>query len=253
MKITVINSNNKHRPGTDKFGNIKNVVPFSIYIGAYAVDRGVTFPNLISFIFRSASKNANFDSSMQQLRILEARSKSDLACIRIYCTTQTLEIWKMFAEIDKEFNKNIPLLDKANKLASTTHLGNQMSYLIPATKIKGTRLCAANKIEGLMNHFTSSSRILPKGFIPLKDKAYLADETLQLLEEHHKNTVQKTNEKVTYWEITTEVAQELTLKSFEVIQSDKVNLLHILENSLFMLDFRCFMYGNVCRLRQFRR
>ncbi|MBL3731657.1 hypothetical protein JIN86_18885 [Lysinibacillus sp. HST-98] len=237
MKITVINSNNKQRPSTDKYGNIKNVVPFSIYIGAYAVDRGVTFPNLISFIFGRASKTVNFDSSMQQLRILGARPKSDLACTRIYCTEQSLEVWQMFAEIDKEFNKNLALLDKANKLASKTHLGNQMSYLIPATTIKGTRLCAANKVEGLMNHFTSSSRILPKGFTPLKEKAYLVDETLQLLEEHHKNAVQKTHEKITYWEITTEAAQELVLKSFEAIHSDKVNLLHILENSLFMLDW----------------
>lgn len=109
-----------------------------------------------------------------------------------------------------------------------------LALLIPTT-IKGTRLCAANKVEGLMNHFTSSSRILPKGFRPLKEKAYLADETLQLLEEYHKNAVQKTNGNETYWEITTEAAQQLLLKSFEAIQSDKVNLLHILENSLFML------------------
>ena len=53
VKITVLNSNYKHRPETDDNGNIKNPVPFSIFIGAYAVDRGVTFPNLISFVSKS--------------------------------------------------------------------------------------------------------------------------------------------------------------------------------------------------------
>ncbi|MER2000617.1 MAG: hypothetical protein ABS882_12655, partial [Lysinibacillus sp.] len=158
-------------------------------------------------------------------------------CTRIYCTEQSVEIWKMFAEIDKEFNDNIELLDKANKLASTTHLGNQMSYLIPSTTIKGTRLCAANKVEGVMKHFTSSSRILPIGFTPLKEKAFVTDEIFQLLEEQHNNSVQKTNGKETYWEISIEAAQQLLLKSFEAIESDKINLLHILENSLFMLDW----------------
>lgn len=246
LKITIINSNNKQRPGTDKYGNIKNSVPFSIYIGANAVDRGVTFPNLISFIFGRTSKTVNFDSSIQQLRILGARPKSDLVCTRIYSTESTLKNWKMFAGIDKEFNENIHLLDKANLMASATHLGNQMSYLIPATTIKGTRLCATNKVEGLLKHFVSSSRILPKGFVTTEEKHSLAllKEMLELIEGHHKNAVQKTKGKATYVEISTEDAQQLLLKSYEAIKSDKVNLLHILENSLFMLDWLKSKVGN---------
>lgn len=246
LLITIINSNNKQRPGTDKYGNLKNVVPFCIYIGAYAVDRGVTFPKFISFVFGRASKIKNWDSCMQQLRILGARPKSDLACTRIYCTEHNLKVWKMFAEIDKEFNKNIPLLDKVNKMASSTRLGNQMSYLIPSTTMANTRLCASNKVEGLMKHFTSSSRILPKGFMPVEEKLALSilNEVTELIEKHHMNKPSIKEGKETYIELTTEEAQELLLKSFEAIQSYYTNLLHVLENCLFTLEWLKVNVGN---------
>lgn len=178
VKITLMNSDSKTKVKLDCAGNIKNEVPFSIFIGAYAVDRGVTFNNMISFVFGRSPKVTNLDSSLQQLRILGARAKEDLPVVtRIYCTKTQLEKWKEFARIDLESSELVEL----------------------------------NK--ALINGFTEKYGI-------------------NNFEGDH------------YVEIKTEDATKLLLNSYTAISSDRVNLLNILEQSLFFLEWMKKEYGD---------
>ena len=237
VKVTLMNSDSKKSVKLDSNGNIKNPVPFSIFIGAFAVDRGVTFNNMISFVFGRDSKIANMDSSLQQLRILGARPKEDLPVTRIYCTKKTLKKWKEFTRIDVEFNKNIELLLESNKLASKTDLSNQLNYLVPSTKMEGVRLCAPQKIDTRLKQFEAYSRLLPKGFLPDKDKQKLVMENTQLIEQYKLIYPVIEFEKDHYIEVPTEAAVKLLMNSYNAIYSDEVNLLNLLEQSLFFLKW----------------
>ena len=237
VKITLMNSDSKKKVKLDRNGNIKNEVPFSIFIGAYAVDRGVTFNNMIAFVFGRSSKIANLDSSLQQLRILGARAKEDLPVTRIYCTKAQLEKWQEFTRIDVEFNKNLGLLDKANALASTTPLANQMSYLVPGTELKGIRLCAPQKIDGVIKGYGPLSRILPKGFLPKLESKDLVDLNKALINGYTEKYGVTDFDDEQYVEIQTEDAIELLLNSYSAISSERVNLLHLLEQSIFFLEW----------------
>ena len=260
VKITLMNSDNKTKVKLDRSGNIKNEVPFSIFIGAFAVDRGVTFNNMISFVFGRSPKVANLDSSLQQLRILGARAKEDLPVTRIYCTENQLEKWQEFTRIDCEFNKNLELLDKANALASKTPLGDQMSYLVPSTKMEGVRLCATQKIDGIIKSYGPYSRILPKGFLPKMESHKLVDLNKALINSYTEKYGVNYFAEDQYVEIQTQDAIELLLNSYTAISSDRVNLLHLLEQSLFFLEWlkkengdKVMLYCKYNRKRKLKR
>lgn len=241
VKFEVINSDNPENVRIDSSGSIKNSVPFSIFIGGYAVERGVTFKNLISFVFGRNSKRPNMDTSIQQLRIYGARSKEDLAVTRVYATEQMINTWGEMIKLDEVLRENVDVMQEVLRETENNEFVKYLANVMPSPNGKFT-FGNANKIPGGLIQLKAFSSVLPINFTTIDDE----DKALEILEsnltsinnlkdKYGEEPIQDNSSKSTVINISVDEATKLIESSYEELKPLEKMVINSYEQSLFIL------------------
>lgn len=236
-KIKILNSDNKI--GIELYkGAIKNSVPFSIFIGALAVERGITFKNLISFVFGRARKTIAADSSLQQLRIFGARDPDDLNVTRLYSTEKMVDNWRELCKIEEIIRENIELLVETMNTVQTSDYAKNLLNVLPLLKNQMI-YTSSSKLPLGQKSFKEYSRILPTAFNTISDDNLalkITEENLAIIESlYDKYELEHLDKKNSYITIHTDEAINLLLKVYSALQSQDSKELFGLELSIFVL------------------
>ncbi|WP_139376966.1 MULTISPECIES: Z1 domain-containing protein [unclassified Lysinibacillus] len=237
-KINIMNSDYHGQIPTDSEGNIKNPVPFSIFIGAYAIDRGVTFNKLISFVFGRPTKVPSMDSALQQLRIFGARSKEDLNVTRVYALESTVENWIQICELEEKIRDNLEIMEAAQQLAQKSEYAKRIVNVLPAPP-KGIRFGAKQKIEGTQIKMKPYSRLLPTHFTTSSDeevvKGVMEELNQYITSLEHCYTTELLEGKYPFITVNTAEAIELIEKSYSTLVALDGREINTFEQCLFVL------------------
>lgn len=124
----------------------------NIFIGGNILDRGVTIQHMLCFFYGRNPKNFQQDTVLQHARMYGARSKEDMAVMRLHTTPQIYRILSRMNELDDE------LRDWITK-------GRDNDEPIFVGYDKNIKPCAMQKIKAT-NVITLKphQRILPVGF-----------------------------------------------------------------------------------------
>ena len=236
-KVDIINSDNKKGLVFRK-GAIKNAVPFSIFIGALAVERGITFVNLISFVFGRASKTVTADSSLQQLRIFGARDPDDLNVTRLYATEKMVDNWRELCKIEEVIRENIELLVETMNTVQTSNYAKNLLNVLPLLK-KQMIYTSSSKLPLGQTTFKEYSRILPTAFTTISDDELahtITNDNLAIIQSlYDKYEIEYLDANTSYITVETDEAIDLILKVYSALQSLESKELFGLELSIFVL------------------
>ncbi|MBM7666099.1 hypothetical protein JOC25_002592 [Solibacillus kalamii] len=161
VKTLVINSDQEKSIKYDETGEMVLDTPYTVFIGAYAVTRGVTFKNLISFVFGRNSKEKCMDTSIQQLRVLGYRTLDDLSVTRMYATYNMVQTWFKMYELEQEFKKCWANYEKTRK---DIHYNELLDLVKMGVSIDKTfKVTNSSKIP------KDKVKVKPNSFIVIKD------------------------------------------------------------------------------------
>lgn len=226
IKVTIINSENKFITISDE-GQIVNKTPFSIFIGAYAVERGITFSNLITFLYTRPLKSIYVESVIQHMRICGARDKDDLKITRMFATEEKINKFIQIADVEETIRNNIEIFVEAMKAGEESPYIEQMYNILPALE-KKMYYTNSNKISSKINLYRANSRITPWKFSTIKNQKLaqqITNETLNYIAElnqKYKANYISPNSKKSYISISSQEAINLVNKVY--------SNLHWLEN-----------------------
>jgi len=155
LAVSVVNSDNDVEALLDQeSGQLRLTSPYTVFVGGYVLDRGLTIENMIGFFYGRSPKRFQQDTVLQHMRMYGARQKEDLPVTRFYTTDRTLEVMKNIHEFDSNLREQI---EKYEKDAPVVFIQRDKDGTI--------RPCSPNKI--LMSETTNLKpfkRLLPVGF-----------------------------------------------------------------------------------------
>lgn len=126
----------------------------NIFIGGNILDRGVTIKNMLCFFYGRDPKNFQQDTVLQHARMYGARSKEDMAVMRLHTTPHIYKILVRMNELDEQLRQWF--IEGKDKLEPTAVFVGYDKNIKP---------CASTKIKvsnALM--LKPQKRILPVGF-----------------------------------------------------------------------------------------
>lgn len=153
IMVSKVNSDSELENLLDETGQLKLRTPFNIFIGGYALDRGVTINNLIGFYYGRNPKTSQQDTVLQHSRMYGFRNPDDLSVTRFYTEPTIYKKMKDMHEFDSLLREGIEKneMDKIRFVATD-----------PSGKI---RPCGPNKILiSKTQNIKPFKRILPIGF-----------------------------------------------------------------------------------------
>lgn len=77
----------------------------NIFIGGNILDRGITIKNMLCFFYGRNPKNFQQDTVLQHARMYGARSKADMAVMRLHTTPQIYKILVRMNELDEQLRQ----------------------------------------------------------------------------------------------------------------------------------------------------
>lgn len=126
----------------------------NIFIGGNILDRGVTIKNMLCFFYGRDPKNFQQDTVLQHARMYGARSKEDMAVMRLHTTPLIYRILVRMNELDEQLRRWF-IEGKDKQEANAVFVGYD----------KNIKPCASSKIKisnALM--LKPQKRVLPVGF-----------------------------------------------------------------------------------------
>lgn len=153
IMISKVNSDAELENLLDETGQLKLRTPFNIFIGGFALDRGVTINNLIGFYYGRNPKTSQQDTVLQHSRMYGFRDPDDLTVTRFYTEPTIYQRMKDMHEFDSLLREGIEKneMDKIRFVATD-----------PMGKI---RPCGPNKILiSKTQQIKPFKRVLPIGF-----------------------------------------------------------------------------------------
>lgn len=155
LAVSVVNSDNDMEALLDpESGQLRLTSPYTVFVGGYVLDRGLTIDNMIGFFYGRSPKRFQQDTVLQHMRMYGARQKEDLPITRFYTTERMFTVMKNIHEFDSNLREQI---EKHGKDAPVV--------FIQRDKDGAIRPCSPNKI--LMSETTNLKpfkRLLPVGF-----------------------------------------------------------------------------------------
>ncbi len=135
--------------GELKLGSIAN-----IFIGGNILDRGVTIKNMLCFFYGRDPKNFQQDTVLQHARMYGARSKEDMAVMRLHTTSLIYRILVRMNELDEQLRQWF-IEGKDKKVSNAVFVGFD----------KHIKPCASSKIKISSTQLLKpQKRVLPVGF-----------------------------------------------------------------------------------------
>lgn len=98
-KLNIVNSEHEVRALLDESGQLRLAVPFTIFIGGQAIDRGVTIANLIGFYYGRRPRRMQQDTVLQHSRMYGYR-KNELPVTRFYASAPLRLAMEKMEEFD---------------------------------------------------------------------------------------------------------------------------------------------------------
>jgi len=138
----------------EETGELELHTAANIFIGGNILDRGVTIQHMLCFFYGRNPKGFQQDTVLQHARMYGARSKEDMAVMRLHTTPQIYKVLVRMNELDDQLRKWIEE-GRDQELPNAVFVGYD----------KNIKPCATQKIK-VSNTLTlkPQQRVLPVGF-----------------------------------------------------------------------------------------
>ena len=146
----------------EETGELNLKVPYSIFVGGQALDRGVTIPNMIGFYYGRNPERMQQDTVLQHSRMFGYRKKL-LPVTRFYTTGRIYSNMEKMTEADIALRRDIESGAQSRGVNFVMQKSQDKKY-----GAGGIVLCSRNKIlASNVQHLEPYKRILPVGFSPV--------------------------------------------------------------------------------------